>query len=270
MKLIQSCEQRYYHYKVLNTDKDSDYTESEALGLGKAYHHVLEKTLHKYWDEKLLIEAMAEHKVDQDDANLLRVMLTKYVEFRKKSGLEIVRCEFGIETSEYVGFADAFAIDKSNNTWWIVDLKTAGRHDPNLIPQIAKDMQVGLYSHFVADIENAVDALKGYTFGGFRYNQCIKSKASTAKGLDSGVKVYEIVIPAELIAEGEAWSMFQEVHNRALELHAGEAPRKNLSSCFSYFSPCPYFSKCHGNLFSEGNKKVIVNTIESLEDKELL
>ncbi len=270
MKLIQSCEQRYSFYKITNTPKDSDYEESDALGLGKAFHEVLEKTLHTDWNEKLLLEAMEAHKVDVSDANLLRMMLTKYVAFRKATGLRVVKCEFGIETSDYVGFADAFAIDKASKTWWIVDLKTAARHDPNLVPQLAKDMQIGLYSHFVPDIENAVKELEGYKFGGFKYSQTIKSKATTAKGLESGVKVYEITIPAEIIEEGEAWSHFQEVHSRALELHGGEAPRKNLSACFNFFSPCAYFSKCFGYNFTNPTPLVTVATIESLNDQELL
>lgn len=270
MKLIQSCEQRYSHYKVFNTPKDSDYSESDALGTGKAYHEVLEKTLHSDWSEKLLSEAMANNNVDSSDADLLRVMLTKYIAFRKASGLKVVKCELGIETSEYIGFIDGIAINPSTKEWWLIDLKTAARHDPNLIPQLSKDMQVGLYSHFVPDIENLVPQLEGYNFAGFKYNQAIKSKATTMKGLESGVKILEITIPKELIVEGEAWRQFSEIHDRALELNRGEAPRKNLSSCFSYYSSCPYFSKCHGANFTEGHKKITVDTIDTVSDKDFL
>lgn len=268
MKLIQSCEQRYSHYKITNTPKDADYEESDALGTGKAYHEVLEKTLHQDWNDKLLIEAMTNHNVDSSEMDLLRVMLAKYVAFRKSSGLKVVKCELGIETPEYVGFIDAIAINPATKEWWLIDLKTAGRHDPNLIPQLAKDMQVGLYSHFVPEIQNLVPQVAGYEFAGFKYNQCIKSKATTMKGLEYGVKVYEITIPKALIAEGEAWSQFSEVHQRAVELHKGEAPRKNLSACFSYFSACPYFSQCHKVNFTEGHKQITVDTIETLQQQE--
>ena len=270
MKLLQSCEQRYHHYKISSTPKDSDYVESESLGLGKAFHQVLEKTLHASWNESLLMEAMSDHGVDVEDTQLLQVMLEKYVEFRKASGLTVVKCEFGIETSMYTGFIDAIAVDKVSKLWWLVDLKTAGRHDPNLLPQLAKDMQIGLYSYFSPDIELYTPELQGYTFAGFKYSQTIKSKAQSLVGLEKGVKVYEMTVPAELIKNGEAWSLFSEVHDRALELHKGESPRKNYSACFNYFSPCPYFSQCHGVKFSEGNPKVIIETIETLNDKELL
>lgn len=270
MKLIQSCEQRYHHYKIMGTPHDSDYEESDALGLGKAYHEVLEKTLHTKWDEKLLLEAMENNKVDPTESDLLRVMLTKYIDLRSKSKLKVIKCELGLDTKEYIGFIDFIAVNPDTKEYWLGDLKTAGRHDPNLIPQLAKDMQVGLYTHFVPHIENHVEGLAGYKFAGFKYNQCIKSKATTARGLESGVKVYEITIPKELIEEGEAWSQFSEVYARAVELNNGEAPRKNFSACFNYFSPCPYFSKCHKVLFSEGHSKITVDTIDTINDKELL
>ena len=270
MKLIQSCEQRYHHYKVANTPKDSDYVESDALGTGKAFHSVLESSLHTKWDHETLAKAMEDNNVDMEDAQLLQVMLEKYVQFRKASGLKVIKCELGIETNMYIGFIDAIAIDPVTKLWWLIDLKTAARHDPNLVPQLAKDMQVGLYSHFVGDIEAQLKELEGYTFGGFKYCQTIKSKATTPRGLESGVKVYEMSIPASLILDGESWNLFSEVHDRALELHKGEAPKKNYSACFNYFSPCPYFSKCHGVEFSQGHKQITIQTIETLNEKDLL
>lgn len=270
MKLIQSCEQRYSHYKITNTPKDPDYEESDALGTGKAFHQVLENTLHQSWNDELLQKAMSDHNCDMEDLQLLQVMLEKYVQFRKASGLKVIRCELGIETNMYIGFIDAIAIEPTTKKWYLVDLKTAGRHDPNLIPQISKDMQIGLYSHFVPDVEGQLKELEGYTFAGFKYCQTIKSKAQTLKGLESGVKVYEITVPVELIKEGEAWSLFSEVHDRALELHKGEAPRKNYSACFNYFQPCPYFSQCHGSLFTKPNNNITIDTIETLSEKDLL
>jgi hypothetical protein len=270
LKLLQSCEQRYAHYKVYETPKDSDYVESDSLGLGKAFHAVLEQTLHKSWNNDLLGKAMADNNVDIEEAGLLSVMLQKYVDYRKVSGLEIIKCEFSIETSMYIGFIDAIAIHKPTKTWWLVDLKTAARHDPNLVPQLSKDMQVGLYSHFVPDIQEYHSVLDVYTFGGFKYCQVIKSKAGTPKGLEAGVKVYEMTVPASLIKQGEAWSVFTDVHDRALELHQGVAPKKNYSACFNYFQPCPYFSNCHGNLFTVGHKEITVSTIDTYNEKDLL
>lgn len=268
MKTLQSCEQKYSHYKILKTANDSDYTESDALGLGKAFHQVLERTLHLDYNDNLILEAMTEHKVDSSDRDLLTVMLRKYVDYRKKSGIKIIKCELPIATAHYTGFIDYIAVQ--GNKWYIGDLKTAGRHDENLLSQLPLDPQLNLYSHFADDLYIAVPSLNDKEFAGCLYTQVIKSKASTPKGLESGVKVFEMVVPVEVMNPDLIWSLFNEVHNRAIELHAGEAPKKNLSSCFNYFSPCQYFSHCHGKTFSDNKSKVKVNTIETFNELENL
>lgn len=273
-KLLLSCEQRYWHYKVANTPKDSDFEEGDFLSLGKAFHQVLEKTLHNSWNERLLAEAMTEHDADPADKELLEIMLDKYVQYHKKSGLKVVKCELGITTSTQNLFIDFIAIsyDSKGNAigWWIGDLKTSSKHDENILGQLARDPQMNYYAGFADDVHIAVPEVEGLPFLGCRYRQIIKSKAKTRKGLEAGVKVYDIEIPAEALDTEGFKSQFNTIYDRALAMHNGEAPVKNFSSCFNYFSPCPYFSKCHGSLFSEGKSKVSVHTIESLEEGELL
>jgi hypothetical protein len=266
MKTLQSCEARYFNYKVLKTPYDKDYEESNALGLGKAFHEVLEKTNHNSWNESLLISAMVTHNVDSSDKELLSVMLEKYVTYHKASGLKVIKCELGLETNNYVGFLDAIAIE--GNKFWIIDLKTAARHDVNLLPQLAKDMQMNLYAHFADQIELAVPEVEGKEFAGCRYRQVIKSKATTPRGLESGVKVYDLIIPASVLNPDEAWSLFLELHEKAHGLHRGDVPKKNFSSCMAYFSACPYFSQCHKSEFTSGNTGIIVQTIDTLKEVE--
>lgn len=269
MKTLQSCQQRYSHYKITNTPHDADYEESDALGLGKAVHQVLETTLHMDYSQDLIMKAMLDHNVDAEDSALIEVMLRKYTQYHKKSGLRVVKCELGIETDRYIGFIDALAVDETGG-FWIIDLKTAGRHDPNTLPQLPKDMQLNLYAHFAETLPDFVKELKGLEFRGCRYRQIIKSKAKTASGLEKGVQIYDIEIPVSMMDPEGAWSLFNEVHDLAIELNQGLAPKKNYGACFNFFSPCPYFSKCHGHLFSEGANKVKIHTLESVEDAELL
>ena len=269
MTTLQSCEQKYAHYKVLNTPKDPDYVESDALGLGKAFHQVLEKTLHTSYNDQLIIAAMVEHNVDQDEKDLLTIMLDKYVKFRKASGIKVVKCELAISTSEYTGYIDGIAV--RGNEWFILDLKTAGRHDESILSRLPLDPQLNLYAHFAEDMVIAVPELEGKRFAGCLYSQTLKSKAGTMKGLEAGVKVIEMFIPVEVMNPDMIWSLFNEVHNRATELHAGEAPRKSLASCMAYFSPCQYFSQCHKGTFTDNKKKVTVSTINTInESMELL
>jgi len=268
MKELMSCEQRYAHRKIYGTAVDSDYEESDALGTGKAFHQVLENTLHKSWSEDLLLQAMVENKVDASDADLLRVMLTKYVEFRKASGYKIVKCELQIANSTYNGFIDGIAV--KGDKWYIQDLKTAARFDDKLIPRLPMDPQLNLYAHFAPDIDIAVPEVAGLEFGGCLYTQIIKSKAGTMSGLEKGVKVYETIIPASVMKPKLFWDMLQDTHTRSLELRSGEAPKKNYSSCFNFFSPCPYFSQCHPGEFTKTADKVIVTTLETIKSEDLL
>ena len=269
MTTLQSCEQKYAHYKVLNSPKDSDYEESDALGLGKAFHEVLEKTFHKDYNDALILEAMVAHNVDASDKDLLTIMIKKYVEFRKASGIKVIHCELPLATSEYNGFIDYIAV--KGDEWYIGDLKTAGRHDENILSRLPLDPQLNLYAHFADELYIAVPELVGKRFAGCLYSQTTKSKAGTIKGLEAGVKVFEMFVPVEVMNPEMIWSLFNEMHIRALEIHAGEAPKKNLGSCMAYFSPCQYFSLCHGKTFSENKFKVTLNTINSLNDEmELL
>ncbi len=266
MSTVNKCQQKYWHYKVNATKKDEDYEESDALGLGKAFHQVLEKTLHQDYNESLMLEAMEEHGVEDDEHMLLEVMLKKYVDYHKKSGLRIIKCELMLETPVFTGFIDF--IGQSANGWWIGDLKTAGRFDESLLPRLPMDMQLNLYAHFADEIQKALE-LKG-PFLGCRYRQITKSKAGTMSGLEKGVQVRDIEIPYALMNPQFAWNLFLESHQTAIELHNGVAPKRNYGACMDFFRPCEYFSQCHGDLFSKSSQKVKIHTLESINGADLL
>lgn len=266
-KVLKSCEQKYFYNKVLGLEKDEDYEEGDAMGFGKAFHKVLEETLHTSYSDKLILAAMEEFGVDIFSRPLLTAMLDNYVKLHKASGLKVVKCEFKLEIPGlYLGFIDFIAQDK--NGFWFGDLKTAGRHDPNLLPRLHKDTQINLYSRFAPEVAIALD-LKG-PFLGFRYRQAIKSKAGTPSGLAKGTPTYDIEIPSSILSPEDTWNDFLDGHNRATELFNGEAPKRNYGGCFEYFRFCEHFSKCHGCLSSIGEKRIVIHTVESLTDSELL
>jgi hypothetical protein len=260
MKTVLTCQQKYHHAKVALTPKDSDYEESEALGLGKAFHQVLEKTHHNTYNETLIREALEEHKVGYEELALLTAMLENYTQYHKRSGLVVVKCELPLETPVFRGFIDALA--QGPNGWWIVDLKTAARFDEALLPRLPKDMQLNLYAYFAEEIARALD-LKG-PFLGARYRVVVKSKAKSMKGLQDGCKVYDVEVPAHLMDPKHAWSQFLESHQTASELANGVAPKKNYNACFDYFRPCEYFSQCHGDEFTKNKNKCKVHTLETV------
>jgi len=261
-----TCQQKYFYNKIAKVAKDSDYEEGDAMNFGKAFHKVLELTLHTSYSDKLILEAMAEFEVDRFSRPLLTAMLDNYVKLHKASGLKVVRCEFQILTPEYNGFIDFIA--QASNGWYIGDNKTAATYKEDIVKRLHLDEQVNLYSHFAPEIARALE-MKG-PYLGFRYRQSIKSKAGTPAGLAKGTPTYDIEIPASMLKPEEAWSAHLERHGIAVELHNGVAPKRNLNACMDYFRPCEHWSKCYGRLYSESAPEITIHTLESLTDSELL
>lgn len=267
-KTLNTCQQKYVHKKVLLTPEDPKEEDAdEALNFGKAFHKVLEETLHTSYNDKLIMAAMMEHGVPAYSRPLLTAMLDNYTKLHKASGLKVIKCEFKLEIpSLYIGYIDFIAQD--SHGWWIGDNKTAARHDPQIAARLHKDPQINMYSHFADEIARALD-LKG-PFLGFRYRQSIKSKAGTPAGLSKGTPTYDIIIEASALDPKGTWEEFLASHNSALELHNGITPKKNFNACFEYFRPCEFFSSCYGCLPDEGHPLVTIHTLESLESADLL
>jgi hypothetical protein len=266
MKTLLTCQRKYYHAKVANTPKDPDYEESDSLSLGKAFHYVLENSLHEYYNEALVMKAMNEFQVRQDEKELLMAMLDNYIKVHKLSGLKVMKCEIKIEAANFVGYIDFIA--QGDNGWWMGDNKTAARHDPNILPRLHRDAQLNLYAKFADRIGDLLK-LEG-KFLGFRYRQSIKSKAKTPKGLKDGTPTYDIVIPVGLLEPDETWNNFLDAYDLAKEIHGGVVAKPNYNACFDYFRPCEFFSQCHGVCHSEGHNGIKVLTKESYEDADLL
>lgn len=278
MKTVQACETLYYYEKVAKLPPDSDYEDGDALGLGKAFHEVMEKTLHKKYVKELLMEAMDTHEVDINDYPILEAMLKKYVKLHKLSGLTVVGCELGLHIPKlYKGYIDMVMV-APDGSWWIGDLKTTGRFDDSLLPRLPKDMQLNLYTKFIDHVatQYGLDVSK---FKGCRYRAITKPKLKHSskesieqyiERLEENVQVYDIEIPYDSMDPEGSWDLFLEVHQRATRLmNHEELPVKNYNNCISYFRPCKHFSKCHGELFSKMNK-VKVHTIETFNEGELL
>lgn len=266
MKMVMSCEQKYFYYKVAQVEKDPDYEESDALSFGKAFHKVLEDSLHTAATEKSILSAMKEFELGMEHKMLLTYMLENYLILHKASGLKVVKCELEIRTPTFLGYADFIA--QGPDGWWIGDNKTAARHDPALAHRLHRDYQLNLYSSFVEQIGPAL-GLEG-PFLGFRYRQSIKSKAKTIDGLKKGTPTYEFIIEADALDTKRAWETHAIAHERAVELHEGREPCRNYNACNEYFRTCDWFSRCHGNLGSEMPKGVTILTTENLQDLDLL
>jgi hypothetical protein len=271
MKTLMSCQEKYSHYKVRNTPHDPDYEESDALGIGKAFHKVLEDNKHKKYTKSEVIRACEEFNVI-NDAPMVEAMVAKYVEYHLLSGLDIVICELPLIAHDFTGFIDAIGVDRHSLEWWLIDLKTSARFDESLLPRLAKDPQLNLYAKFADSIESLSEPLQGFTFAGCRYRVATKTKSISTNidKLKDAIKVYDVVIYKEDLDVETAWSIFKEQHDIAEQLFQGVSPKRNYGSCLEYFKPCQYFSQCHGHTFTEGKKKSTVLTAEILNQRSLL
>ena len=284
---LQTCEQKFAHYKIYKTDKDPDYEESEALGIGKAFHQVLEVTNHKKVVNKHVDQALMDHGVKKHHKCLVIAMAMQAVALNEASGLEIVYCEFEISHGDYVGYIDAIGKDKFGN-WWIIDLKSAGKYDAKILPRLPLDLQLNLYTYFKDHIGSAL-GLDPAKFAGCKYRQITKSKASQQDNesdaeyikrlitpkmsygkFQAPVEARDFTVPFFTMRPGMAWSIIQENLIRAREIQQGEAPKRNYKSCLDFFKPCEYFSQCHGHTFTDGSQFVKVNTTKSYIAKDVL
>jgi len=266
-RLIQSCENKYFHYKVASTPVDPDHEESGAFDIGKAFHQYLEDNKHQKVAnfDKEVLKACAAHEVEQSDIPMIKAMLLKYLDLHEASGLEVVKCEQEILTDKFRGYIDAIMKNPLTGDWWIVDLKTAAKWDEGKLASLAHDEQLNLYSYFSDKLAPIFD-LSPEKFMGARYRVTTKTTASIKKGeveesfvqrlYTMNVKSFDIVIPVSVMNREETWSSFLEAYDRITELHAGVAPRKNRGVCMEYFKPCQYWSQCYGKTFTEAKNSV--------------
>lgn len=290
LKNLQTCEQKFWHSKINKTENDPDYEESDALGVGKAFHQTLEKTNHKAVNIKDVDEALMEHAVPQINRPMIIAMAMKAKELNEASGIDIVHCELELSHGDYVGYVDALGKEKDGG-WWIIDLKSAGNYDPKLIPRLPLDLQLNLYAYFKDHIAGVL-GLDPDKFRGCKYRQITKSKANKKAGesdaefikrlitpapdrynpgmVKAPVEARDFTIPYFTMNPSMAWEIIQENLIRARELQHGEAPKKNYNACMDFFKPCQYFSKCHGVTHTDGYNYVKVSTSQTYTSKDVL
>ena len=126
--LLNNCETKYVHYKVKKTPIDIDADDStEAFNIGKAFHGVLEDTLHEITEDTTkLVEAACKKYDCEGKEALVEAMCRKYYQLNELTALQAIHCEYEIKTDVFIGYIDVVMTDKMGN-WWIVDLKTAAR-----------------------------------------------------------------------------------------------------------------------------------------------
>lgn len=261
-ELLQSCEQRYAYYKIDKVPVDPDYEKSDALALGSAFHWILEQSRHE--KPKSITEDLARCVSDpdiglsEDDVPLVHAMILKYLRLHQRMGLKVLHVETEIRTEWFHGYIDAIMED-SEGRWGIVDLKThKSLHMPSLAA-LPRDPQLNLYAGHASALAQAL-GLDVKRFAGCRWRVVTKSSAKPKKGetaieyiarlTDHHVVAYDIPIPIESMNWSERMRMHKSLWEKSGLLQGGR-PLRNYKNCFSFYSPCSYWKRCHGKLFSE-------------------
>lgn len=262
---LTGCEQRYVHYKVLRTPEDPDYEKSSALALGSAVHWILEKSRHEKPQSITHDLQICQHDptigLSEDDVPLAHAMVLKYLRLHQRMGLRVLAIEIKIETDWFLGYVDAIVEDQDGN-WWVLDLKTFKTLQPSAVKQLPLDPQLTLYAAHHEKIADMLGLLPE-KFAGVRWRVVTKTTAKQKKNegyvdyvkrlVDEHITATDIPVPVAMLQTEERLAEHRRLWERSAALKAsnGAGAVKNYKECFSYFSPCPYWSRCMGAPFSE-------------------
>ena len=271
------CKRKFWHKKVNKTTLDPDAeVNTQALSLGKAFHKVLEDCGH---NRKKISSTLFHNACETEgvsairDKSLVWAMVRKYLDLHIKSGLTVKTCEIEIGDENVIGYIDAIMIGP-DRTWWIVDLKTAGRLNDSLLSRLNFDPQLNLYAHYADKVAQALD-LDLDKFMGVRYRVTTKSQLKGRKDEDMGslskrmyeaIESYDIPIHKSKLSPEKTFNSLmaikEEIDNEVVDAPEQYIPQ-NFSYCEQYFKPCEYWSRCYGDTFTRCASK---NSISSSQD----
>jgi hypothetical protein len=276
---FQGCNRRFYYRKVKEVTPDPDYEENTtALRLGKAFHQVLEDAFHR--KDKLSGAIFQKSFNDNDilsdtERSHIRAMVHRYLVLHQRSGLSVVAVELEIGNDKYLGYIDAIMSDKNGN-WWIVDLKTASRLNESLLSRLSRDPQLNVYSYFVPKIAETLK-LNESQFMGVRYRVTTKptiklnkkeSVTEFVKRCYERIESYDIGVPADELTPELVYSQMMNLLSKMnnLEFMKEEEIPQNFTYCESYFRPCPYWSRCYGNTYTQAADQHKIYSSEDIVD----
>ena len=252
---LLSCQQKYVYRKVQKVDRDVDAPmDTLAMDIGSTLHKCLEDCNHDLtgFEVETLFKVMKAYQVPSEQGPMLWAMLRKYKELHLSSDVTCVSVEEEKKDEDYIGYVDAIMKDRDGGLW-ITDLKTAAKISPFLTSRLPRDRQLNIYLH----------KLGKEKFKGCKYRVVTKSTLKRRKDesfdyysdrVYERIKAVEYTIPIELMTPDEEGERFKDLRNIQVDLWKGKKPIRNFQNCDSYFRPCEYWSKCHGQIYSDEPK----------------
>lgn len=249
LQTFKSCQRRWHYRKIEKLPEDSNYKESESLLFGKAYHQSLEDCLHnpELFTNDMFKKAITDFN-QKENAHAIFACIQAYFQQGHK---QAIACEYELEHDRIIGYIDA--IIPYQDGWAILDLKTARSLANDLQSRLAKDAQLNLYASFVNDIAKKYD-LNAEDFKGCVYNVALKpySKVKDGESLmeysyRSGARNIDLFIAKQYLNPQYFRDEVEATYAKMERIQqSGDLPECNYSACYSYFSPCPYWSRCYG------------------------
>jgi len=256
---LLSCEQKFVYSRVQHLPEDPDAGDSYALKFGSAFHWVCEQTLHVRTPQvpELTQQAVRQYDLEPRDYLKLAACLTRYFWLHAASGLVVIACEIEIrDPGFYLGYVDAIMVAHDGG-WWICDLKTSSQPSMTTFRKLQRDPQLNLYASYVDKI-CAILNLDPKKFQGCIYRTTVKPKATPKIGETvreyierASVTSYSIYVRKTELHVPHIRDTFGRLFARAAELQKGAEPIRNYGACGDWNRPCEYWSRCHGELFSE-------------------
>jgi CRISPR/Cas system-associated exonuclease Cas4 (RecB family) len=273
------CRRKYWHYKINRTPADSDaVTDSHAMRFGKAFHDILEKSLHgelihERWSN-ITCDFLQEYRLEaQEDLINLRMCLRKYYDLHEKSKLRVVAVEEEVRSDVFRGFIDVIFVDV-NGYWYICDIKTKARISNTLLQALPEDPQLNVYAYFRYIIAEKYK-LDPNKFSGFRYRIAVRSNAKCAKSrtaaeneehLEKTTRMFDIAVPFYPGRDKLQYSQYISMREKILRNTGANAFAPNYAACEAFGNPCEYWSQCHGRIFTRANERLAIHTSDTIGD----
>lgn len=286
--VFQKCHARFYFER---TKTKPDYTDTEALVVGKFAHCLLENSAHLGWEDPAQERAaFLKYYLEQGISDTswyprVHLMYKEYIKMHRVSGLGVVCCELPIGEDipgGFVGYIDAIMHDNIGR-WWICDLKTCGRWDTSLPPRLLMDPQLAAYQYYAPQICEKT-GLDIKMFAGSLYRSMVKpsivAKPQETGPLGDWQSYYSRVISDKVwttevdVKIPDAFVQAEKLQRDALTEGARNVlrdgcPAKNTRMCLDYMRPCPFYSKCYGMSWNDALNRMQVSTGKTMGDKNV-
>jgi hypothetical protein len=275
-KDLHTCARKWFFKKVAKVNRDDDLVEDDIhLRLGTAYHSLLEiNEEHRRATPNQAHYLATELDLEPEHEGQILAMAWAYSEFFSRLGVNCVAFEHRLLSDSVLGYIDRIYLNPQTREWYIVDHKTAKKMSNGLPERLLRDEQTHSYFSFVDDICESL-GLEMEKFSGCCYTVCYKPQYKMKAGetpFDYATRVLPKIkieqftfMPDEKFTKQvrgglEADWMYQQSVKKKSEQDPDWTPPPNFNSCFDYFRPCPYWSRCYGRKYTECVKMIDIRS----------